>query len=94
MKTTIKAFLHYHKYDWQDNPTYEVFPNDMSTIGPQYVLIKKIDVEVEIPDNFDPRPQQVAALRKEKQNILSETNVKVANIDEQIQKLLCIENKE
>lgn len=93
MKTTINAFLHYHKYEWDENPTYMLFNCDMGSCGPEYVLIGVQEVEVEIPDDFDPRPQQIEALKEAKQKILAETQIKVNNIEEQIQRILAIEYK-
>lgn len=93
VKTTIKAFLRWHKYGWKEIPDFHLYPSDMSSAGPEYVLIKEMDVDVEVPDNFDPVPAQVEALKKEKQKILADAHVKAENIEEQIQRLLCIEFK-
>lgn len=93
MKTTIKAFLHWHKYDWEDSPRFQLYPTDMTSCGPEYVPIKEIEVEVEIPDDFDPAPQQIAALRAKKQEIQANAQVQANNIEEQIQRLLAIEFK-
>lgn len=93
MKVTAHAFLHWHKYSWEESPSYCLYACDMSGNGTQYVLIREIDVEVEVPDDFDPRPNQIATLRKEKTQLLAEAHVKAENIDEQIQRLIAIEHK-
>lgn len=93
MKTTLKTFLHWHKYEWEDTPTYRLYYSDMTNAGTEYALIKEIDVDVEIPDNFDPTPQQIATLMAKKQEVLAEAQLMVNELDEQIQRLLAIEFK-
>ena len=93
MKVTIKGFVHWHKYLWDENPEYQFYACDMSDMGPDYVLIMPHEFNVDIPDDFDPRPRQIEVLRAKKQQILAETQQKVNNIEDQIQRLLCIEHK-
>ena len=93
MKTKIKAFLHWHKYSWQTTPEYQLRHVDMSGRSPEYVLISEHEFELDIPDNFDPRPQQIKALREEKQKILADATAKATNIEEQIQTLLSLDCK-
>ena len=93
MKANIKAVVHWRKWEWENEPVYIINPSDLSRVDPCYVPVREIEIEVEIPDDFDPRPQQIEALRKEKQRILAEAEVKATNIEEQIQRLLCIEYK-
>lgn len=91
MKVTIEAFVTYEKWTWEDKPQYNLYACDMSTCGPSYVTIRKQAFEVEIPDDFDPRPFQLQALREQQKSILAEAQAKVTNIDEQIQQLLCLD---
>jgi hypothetical protein len=57
------------------------------------VYIGEQTVEVDIPDNFDPVPKQVAALEKEKLKALAEYTKTVAEINERLSKLLAIEHQ-
>lgn len=93
MKVTVKTFLHWQKYAWEDVASYVFFCSDMTKHSPDRALIREMEVEVEIPDNFNPAPQQIEALRSKKREVLAETEVKVQNLDEQIQRLLAIEFK-
>jgi len=93
MKVTVKTFLHWQKYSWDTAPTYVFYCVDMSKSSPHQVLIREMKIEVDVPDDFDPAPQQIAALRAKKQEVLAETEAKVQNLDEQIQRLLAIEFK-
>ena len=92
MKVTIKGIIHYRKRPL-DEPKYVFYECNMSDCGPHYVPMFEHQFDVEIPDNFDPTPKMIAALKAAKQKILADANVKANNIDEQIQKLLCIEHR-
>lgn len=93
MKVTAKGFLHWHQDRWMESPEFVVHAHDFSKYDPTYVAIRPVETEFEIPDDFDPRPQQIDALRQEKSRILGEAQAKANNIEEQIQRLLCIEYK-
>ena len=57
-----------------------------------YSLVNKepLEIEVEVPDNFDSRPQQIDKLEEQKRLIQAEFAKKVAQIDDQIKKYLAI----
>ena len=91
MKVTIKGFITYKKDDWRDGDDYHFYKYDMSEHG--FVTVMPHEIEVEVPDNFDPRPQQVAALIAEKQKARAEFHAHVTEIDRKIQSLLAIEHE-
>lgn len=89
---TINAYLIWHSASWMEPPQEWILSwSDMACLGPEYVCAGMREVQVEIPDSFDPKPIQIQNLRAEKNNILAEAQLKVNNIDEQIQRLLCLE---
>lgn len=92
MKAVIKGWVHHKKYDWKDEVDYIFWPFKMDT-SPDTIPIFEHSFEVDIPDDFDPIPIKIEMLRSEKQRIQAEAHVKAANIERQIQELLCIENK-
>ena len=55
------------------------------------IFVKEHLTTVEVPDDFDPRPQQVAALEAAKQKARAEFQARITEIDRQIQSLLAIE---
>ena len=55
------------------------------------VFIAQRDVEVDIPDDFNPVPQQVAALEKKKLEALATYQQAVAEINDRLSKLQAIE---
>ena len=76
-------------------PEFELLPWDCRTWDPAHadgrVFIKEHTITVEVPDDFDPRPQQVAALEAEKQKARAEFQKRITEINRQIQSLMAIE---
>lgn len=93
MKVTVHAFLMYTKNSFDKEPRYTFEGMDWTKLGPEHVLVREQDIEVDIPDDFDPRPKQIDALKAKKTEILAKAEVQAGNIEEQIQALLAIEYK-
>lgn len=91
MKVKIKAYVHHIQFPWQEKPSYELFSTVLKSVE-HYLCVSEtpIEIEVEVPDNFDPRPQQIAALEEQKRKLQAEFAQSVAKIDEQIKKYLAI----
>jgi hypothetical protein len=49
------------------------------------------EVEIEIPDDYDPRLQQIEALKKQKQKVMADYQKTVNEINDRITKLQAIE---
>lgn len=64
---------------------------DMSEYGYINVETKEIELSMDVPEGYDPVTGHIDALRDEKQKIGAEAQVKINNIEEQIQSLLAIE---
>ena len=94
MKVKFKAYLTYQKYDWEDEPKCFYSYADLSANSTNYALVRVEEIEAEIPDDFDPRPQFVANLKAAKAEVLAKAHVQAENIEEQIQRLLCLEHKQ
>ena len=90
-KHTINGYITYQKYSWEDEPRvgFSMYDhNDGMTVA-----VKKHFFDVEIPDDFDPRLAQVAALEAEKLRIRAEFSKRVSDLDTAISNLLSIENE-
>ena len=55
------------------------------------IVLRSMEVEMSIPEDFDYVNPQIDILKKEKQRINVEAQLKVNNLEEQIQSLLAIE---
>ncbi len=91
MKVKVKVYIHQVQYPWQEKPSYEFFSTVMKNVD-HYVCVndKPVEIEVDIPDDFDPRPKKIAALEEQKRKLQAEFAQRVAKIDEQIKKYLAI----
>jgi hypothetical protein len=90
MKTTITVHLHYRKYNFDEKGTFELFSfvladaNGRTYIGPR-------EVEVDVPEDYDPRAQQIAALEKHKQKVMADYQKTVTEINARISNLQALE---
>lgn len=96
MKLTLQIELLLHaRENWKGNIEYCAYQTDMSgTTGFGFVAAKTtIDVDFEIPDDFNLNVETVNALRKQQKSIQAEAQMKLTQIEDSIQRLLCIEHK-
>ena len=89
---TIDGFITYEKSRytktvsisfWTSKPSTEYFP-DM-------VVVRPHSIEVEVPDDFDPRSQQIDALKAAQQKATAAYHAMVTDIKRQISELEAIE---
>ena len=89
MKVTIKGYVTYSDRAWTDEPAYSFYTFDPSEYS-NLVIVMQHKFEVEVPDNFDPRPGQIAVLKAQKVKVQAEFAKKVKDIDDRISSLLAI----
>lgn len=87
-KRTITAYVHYEEPpSWcvEKLEPFKVYPFDMSSAG--HVLVSKQEIEVEVPDDFNPVPAQIAVLEKQKADLRAKLARELMTIDQRISKL-------
>lgn len=91
-KQTIKGFVYCEKSRFRDEPEFGfTMHRPTQEIWPDRVVIQEQEIEVEIPDNFDPRIGLVANLEERKQAVRAAYLAKVKEIDDRINSLLALE---
>jgi hypothetical protein len=88
IKTTINIF--YTQYAWEEKGTYEVLsfkPEDSD----QRTYIGSQEIEINVPDSYDPRAKQIAALQAQKLKIMADYQKTVTEINARISELQAIE---
>jgi len=90
MKVKIKGFVTYNNLFGGDEFNFTSFDPRKYDAGAT-VFVKEHAFEVEVPDNFDPRPAQVEALKKQRETVQAQFAKRVMEIDTQIQSLLALE---
>lgn len=95
-KHTISGFITYRAATYTGEPIvsfllYDPSEYDKEDRNPR-IVVREHSFEVEIPDDFDPRPKMVAALVAAKEAARAEFAAKVVAIDRRINELLALEN--
>ena len=89
MKIKTTAHIFYCKYSFEEKGQYLVFyakvkdDEDRTYVGEQ-------EIEIEVPDNYDPRAQQIEALEKQKQKVMADYQKTVTEINNRINNLKAI----
>ena len=90
MKIKTTAHVYYEKYTWDKEPRYIVFSCKMEDTDSR-TYIGEQQIEVEVPDKYDPRPAQIASLERHKQKVMADCQKTLMEINDRISKLQAIE---
>ena len=90
MKIKITAHIYYFKYSWEDEGKYQLWFGKLDDDDTR-TYIGEQEVEVEVPDNFDPRPRQIAALQRQRGKVMADYQKTVDQINERISNLQALE---
>lgn len=88
VKTTI--YIHYNQWDCEETGSYQVFGFKLED-NAHRTYIGEQGIEIEVPDDYDPRAQQIAALEKQKQKVMADYQKTVTEINDRISKLQALE---
>lgn len=88
VKTTIHIF--YSKYSWEEKGEYLVFYAKVDD-DESRTYVGQQEIEIEVPDDYDPRAQKIAALEKHKKKVMADYQKTLMEINERISKLQAIE---
>lgn len=89
MKIKLTAHIHYNKYHWEEKGEFQIWFAKMDDVDHR-TYVGEQEVEVDVPDNYDPRAQQIAALEKHKQKVMADYQKMVNDINERISNLQAI----
>lgn len=91
---TINGFITYEKREWESKASVNFYNFKPSVEHfPDLVVVGEHSFEVEVPDDFNPTPLQVAALQAQKKALRLKLADELRAIDERISKLTCITNE-
>ena len=88
IKTTIH--IYYSKYSWEPKGEYLVLYAKIDDSEHQNYVCSQ-EIEIEVPEDFDPRAQQIAALEALKQKVMADYHKSVTDINDRISKLTALE---
>jgi hypothetical protein len=90
MKVKTTVHIYHSQYSWEKEAKFHVYPfkvddtEHLTYVGTQ-------QVEIEVPDSYDPRAQKIAALEAQKKKVMADFQKTVDDINERISKLQAIE---
>jgi predicted DNA binding CopG/RHH family protein len=88
VKTTIH--IYFNQYAWENKGDYTVFSCKLEdTESRTYVGEQKI--EIDVPEDYDPRAQKIAALEQYKQKVMADYHKTVTDINVRISNLQALE---
>jgi len=90
MKVKTIVHIHYNQYSWENKGDYTVYSCKLDdTEHRTYVGAQEI--EIDVPDDYDPRAQKIAALEAHKQKVMADFQKTMTEINTRISKLQAIE---
>ncbi len=89
MKIKTTVHIYYSKYSWEEKGQYLVFYGKIPDDEDRTYVCEQ-EIEIEVPDNYDPRAQQIEALEKQKQKVMADFTKTVTEINNRINNLKAI----
>ena len=90
MKIKTEIHIYYATYPWQEAAEYQVMYAKLADDEYRTYICSQ-DIVLDVPDEYNPTAQKLAALQKEKDKTQAEFANKVASINERINKLQALE---
>lgn len=90
MKVKTTVHIHYNQFSWQDKGDYTVYSCKLED-NESRTYVGEQEIEIEVPDDYDPRAQKIAALEKYKLKVMADYQRTVTEINERISKLQALE---
>lgn len=88
VKTTIH--IYYNQYSWEETGAYQVMYVKMDDCEHR-TYVGEQEIEIEVPDDYDPRAQKITALEKHKQKVMADYQKTLMEINDRISKLQALE---
>ena len=93
MKVKLTGHVAYVKYSWETEGKYVLMAAPVTWADPAYTNVGvSTEVEVDIPDEFNPKLMQLESLHKQKQELIKKFDETVARVNKQISELQAIEH--
>lgn len=90
MKVKTTVYIHHAQWSFEETGTFQVFSTKLDDTEYR-TYVGEQEIEIDVPDNYDPRAQKIAALEKHKQKVMADYQKTLMEINDQISKLQAIE---
>lgn len=92
MKVKVTVHIHYSQYSWEEKGEFVVYSCQLED-AEHRTYVGEQEIEIEVPDDYDPRGQKIDALEKYKLKVMGDYQKMVTEINERISKLQALEYK-
>jgi hypothetical protein len=90
MKIKLTVHIHHSQWAWEETGTFQAYSCKMDD-AEHRAYVGAQEIEIEVPDNYDPRPDKIAALERHKQKVMADYQKTVMEINDRISKLQALE---
>jgi hypothetical protein len=90
MKIKTTVHIHYIQFSWDIEGQYQVYSCKLED-SEHRTYVGEQQIEIDVPDDYDPRAQKIAALEKQKQKVMADYQKTVTEINNRISKLQALE---
>lgn len=90
MKLNTIVHVYFQKYSWEEKGKFSVYPFKIDD-SEHLTYVGQQEVKIDVPEDYDPREQQIAALKAQKQKVMADFQKTVDTINEKISKLQALE---
>jgi hypothetical protein len=90
MKIKTTVHIYFSKYSWEPKGEYLVLYAKIDDTEHQTYVCSQ-EIEIEVPEDFDPRAQKIAALEAQKAKAMADYQKSVTEINDRISKLTALE---
>lgn len=90
MHQKLEVHVYMYKWEWEDKASLTAISGDKMENTENRVWVKSMLLLVDIADDFDIRPAQIAALQKKKESIMADSQKELMKVEKRIQDLLAI----
>lgn len=91
MKAKITGFVYLVCWENGQQTPYWTQSSQMAEADSKWVLVGPHDFEIEVPDDFDPRPQQIAAIDAAIAETRAKLTARITELQEQRSRYLALE---
>jgi hypothetical protein len=92
MKVKTTVHIYHEQYSWEQTARFLALYIKIDDCEHR-TYVGEQEIEIEVPDNYDPRAQKIAALENHKLKVMADYQKTVDQINERISKLQAIEYK-
>lgn len=90
MKIKLTTYIYFVRYSRDNEGEFQLLSVKLDDTEYRTFVCEQ-EVEIEVPDRYDPRAQQIAVLRKQREKVMADFQKSVAEINERISNLQALE---